>query len=192
VDDADDVTDDLVRPLLPIMLSKFALVTWPIIGQAIVADRKKAWQLQMTLGDAFAFDQVKKPMILHLPTDMLFAWCHAHPDVAPAFVAGIVNFLTHRNPAADAPEIDPVARRLLDEFGDRDDVLQALISNIHSFGWSGSRTHYYALYEKPLASLEKHPTAAVRRWAKKTLVSMSRSREDAQDEDDELKASWGE
>jgi hypothetical protein len=32
----------------------------------------------------------------------------------------------------------------------------------------------------------------VRRWAKKMLVAMQREFEAARDEDDELKASWGE
>jgi hypothetical protein len=192
VDDPNEVGQDYIRPLLPQMLSTFAHITWPNIGQAIVSDKRKEWRLQMTLDDSFAFDNVKKPMIVHLPQDMLFAWCHAHPDVAPAFVAGIVSVLTHRDRDAPPPDIDPLTRRLLDEFGDRDDVLRGLNSNIHSFGWSGSRTSYYQLYERPLKSLEKHPIGAVRRWAKKMLVAMQREFEAARDEDDELKASWGE
>lgn len=192
VEDPNEVGQEYIRPLLPVMLSKFAHIVWPIVGNAIVSDKQKQWRLQMTLGDSFAFDNVKRPMIAHLPQDMLFAWCHAHPDVAPAFVAGIASVLTHRDRDAAPPEFDPLTRRLLDEFGDRDDVLSAFVSNIHSFGWSGSRTGYYRLYEKPLQSLDKHPISAVRRWARKMLVAMQREFEAARDEDDELKASWGE
>jgi hypothetical protein len=192
VEDPKEVGQEYIRPLLPVMLSKFAHIVWPIVGNAIVSDKQKQWRLQMTLGDSFAFDNVKRPMIAHLPQDMLFAWCHAHPDVAPAFVAGIASVLTHRDSDAPPPELDPLTRRLLDEFGDRDDVLSAFVSNIHSFGWSVSRTGYYRLYEKPLQSLDKHPIGAVRRWARKMLVAMQREFEAARDEDDELKASWGE
>lgn len=192
VDDPNEVGQDYIRPLLPQLLKTFAHITWPIIGQAIVSDRQKEWRLQLTLGDSFAFDNVKKPMIVHLPEDMLFAWCHAHPEVAPAFVAGVVSVLTHRDREAPPPDLDPLARRLLDEFGEREDVLSALVSNMHSFGWSGSRTGYFKLYEQPLKSLGKHPIGAVRRWAKRMLVSMQREFEAARDEDDELRASWGE
>lgn len=192
VEDPNEIGQEYIRPLLPQMLRTFAHITWPIIGQAIVADKQKEWSLQLTLGDSYAFNNVKKPMIVHLPEDMLFAWCHAHPDVAPAFVAGIVSVLTHRDREAPPPELDPLTRRLLDEFGDNEDVLSALVSNMHSFGWSGSRTGYYQLYEQPLKSLGKHPIGAVRRWAKKMLVSMQRQFEEARDEDDELRASWGE
>ena len=192
VADPTGVGQDFIRPLLPDMLSKFSHIVWPIVGQAIVSDRLKGWELQLALGDCYAFDNSKRPTILHLPTDMLFAWCHAHPDVAPAFVAEVVNVLTHRDRNGEAPEIDPIARRLLDEFGDREDVLRALFSNMHSFGWSGPRTTYYALYEKPLASLAKHPIGAVRRWSKKVLASMQSEFNAAKDEDDEQKALWGE
>ncbi len=192
VEDPNEVGQEYIRPQLPRMLSVFAHITWPIIGHAIASDRQKEWRLQLTLGDSFSFDNVKRPMIAHLPADHLFAWCHAHPDVAPAFVAGIASVITHRDRDAPPPDLDPLTRRLLDEFGDREDVLSAINSNIHSFGWSGSRTSYYQLYEHPLKSLEKHPTGAVRRWAKKMLVAMQREFEAARDEDDERKASWGE
>ncbi len=192
VEDPNTLGQEYVRPQLPALLSTFAHIVWPIIGQAIVADKQKEWRLQLTLGDSFAFDNVKRPMVAHLPADMLFAWCHAHPDVAPAFVAGIVSVLTHRDRSEPPPELDPLTRRLLDEFGDRDDVLRALNSNIHSFGWSGSRTSYYELYDEPLKSLADHRIGSVRRWTKKMLVAMHREIDAVRDEDDELKASWGE
>jgi hypothetical protein len=192
VDDPNEAGQEYIRPQLPSMLSTFAHIVWPIIGHAIASDKQKEWRLQLTLGDAFAFDDVKHPMITHLPPDMLFAWCHAHPDVAPAFVAGIVSVLTHRDRNAPPPEFDPLTHRLLNEFGNRDDVLKALNSNIYSFGWSGPRASYYQLYEKALESLASHPIGAVRRWGKKMLVAMRREIDAARDEDDELKASWGE
>ena len=76
----------LVKAVLPIMLSNFAPIVWPMFGQAIVADRAQAWRIEHALGDMFAFDE-KNPAILKVPEDILFAWCHAHPNVAPAFVA---------------------------------------------------------------------------------------------------------
>jgi len=184
------VGQNFIRPLLPLMFSKFPHIVWPIVGHAIVSDRQKGWQLQLALGDSHAFDNAKRPMILHLPLDMLFAWCHAHPDAGPAFVAGIVSVLSHRDRNADAPNIDPITHRLLDEFGDREDVLRALVSNMHTFGWSGSRANYYALYEKPLESLGNHPIGAVRRWSKKMLASMRNQFNAAQEEDDEQRAFW--
>jgi hypothetical protein len=159
--------DNLIKPLLPSLLSGFPEIVWPLLGQAIVSDRKKAWHFEHALGDSFAFGSRQEPPILSLPENILFAWCHAHPEVGPAFVAVVAPVLTHRNPDAGQSEFHPITKRLLDEFGDREDVFRALVRNMHTFGWTGSRTRYYALYEPPLRGLENHPVGAVRRWAKK-------------------------
>jgi hypothetical protein len=115
--------DELIKPLLPRLLADFAEIVWPILGQGIVSGQMEAWRLQQVLGDSFTF-YVKKPSILQLPPDMLFAWCHAHPDSAPAFVASIVPVLTSRNPDDADRTLHPTMKRLLDEFGSRVDVLR--------------------------------------------------------------------
>ena len=121
---------------------------------------------------------------------MLFAWCHAHPDVGPAFVAAIAPTLTTRNPNAPVHQFHPLMKRLLDEFGDRDEVLRTLDRNLNTFGWMGSRSNYYALYEEPLRSLEHHPIGGVRRWAKRVWHGFSREIESVRNEDEERDANW--
>ena len=80
--------------------------------------------------------------------------------------------------------------RLLNEFGDRDDVRRYLTQNMHTFGWCGSLTTYYALYEEPLRSLLDHPIGSLRRWAKEAHVQMRKQVEAAKRDDDEQDAQW--
>jgi hypothetical protein len=143
-----------------------------------------AWRLEHALGDSFTFD-TKKPSILQLPADVLFAWCHAHPDAAPAFVAGLVPVLTNRDPDDADRALHPIMKRLLDEFGDRPDVVRALTRNMYAFGWTGSRTTYFALYDGPLRELDTHPLGSVRRWAKKTRGQLGHEIDEARNEDEE-------
>jgi DNA-binding transcriptional regulator YiaG len=182
---------DLIKPLMPRLLSDFPESVWPIIGQAIVSDRTKAWRIEHALGDRYSFGTEQRPSILRLPEDFLFSWCHAHPEQAPAFVASVAPVLTNRDPNMGHHEFHPLVRRLLDEFGDRENVLNELAANMHSFGWTGSRTTYYALYEQPLQALESHLIGAVRRWAKKMLAGFRRAIKDARNQDEERDASWG-
>lgn len=189
VANADDV-DGLVKPVLPILLTNFAPVIWPVLGRAIVADQGKAWRLQHLLGDSYSFADKKNPAILNVPEDILFAWCHANPDVGPAFLAQFVPILESQRAQPGGNKLHPITKRLLDEFGDRDDVLKRLVGNMYTFGWSGSRTTYYALYEEPLRSLENHPIGAVRRWAKTMLGHMLAEIQAAKTEDDEQQAEW--
>ena len=181
----------IMKPVISTLLSDFPEIAWPLIGQAIVSDRGQAWRLKYVfLGDQFSFKQEKNPAILSLPEETLFAWCHAHPDRAPAFVAAIVPILTtYRNDTSER-SLHPVMLQMIDEFGDRDDVLQAVSLNMGNFSWSGSVTNYFTLYLEPLRTLHDHPKWQVRRWAKAMLRHLDTRIEHARNEDDERDAEW--
>ena len=188
--DAPDDTEG-VRPILRTLLADFPEVVWPLIGQAIVSDRWRSHRLGLALGDSFSFGPRVNPPLLHLPEDTLFAWCHAHPDAAPAFAAGILPVLATPDGDEDGKTtLHPWLARILDEFGDREDVRDAIDRNANSFGWSGSETTYYARYEHPFAELTRHPRPTVSRWAKSMLRRLRASRERARDEDEEREAWW--
>ena len=183
--------DLLIKPLLPKLLSGFPEIAWPLIGQAIVSDQRRASRLRYVLGDPYSFGRKANPVILSLPEDTLFAWCDASPDSAPAFLAVTIPVLATQG--VDAPErtLHPVIARLLNEFGDRKDVLQAVESNIHTFGWSGSRTTYYAPYKEPLGKLLQHSKPEVRRWARIMLRQLDDVVANAREEDEEREALAG-
>lgn len=197
-----------IKPLLPLLLKEFPEIVWPLIGNAITSNPKAAWRFQHALGKGYSFGRrAGITPIQELSEDTLLAWCHANPEVAPAFLIRILPLLTNGQNTENGPIIgdaevtegshSPAAnqfadtvRRLIDEFGERDDVQQALVANMHTFGWSGSLTTYYELYEQPLASLHKHPKAAVRRWARKMSDSIARQIAQEQQSDDEQKAQY--
>ena len=192
VANVDGFNDDrLIKPLIPRLLSGFPEIAWPLIGQAIVSDARRASRLRYVLGDPYSFGRTANPAILSLPEDTLFAWCDACPDSAPAFLAVTIPVLTDQR--VDAPEgtLHPVIARLLGKFGDRKDVLQAVESNIHTFGWSGSRTTYYAPFKEPLGKLLQHPRPEVRRWAKIMLRQLDDVVANSHKEDEEREALAG-
>jgi len=81
-------------------------------------------------------------------------------------------------------------RRLLDEFGQRDDVLKALTQQ-HACLWlMGSVATYFALYERPLQELKSHPIGAVRRWAQATETRLREVIKSIHTEEDERNANW--
>ncbi|WP_445487870.1 type II TA system antitoxin MqsA family protein [Rhodopseudomonas sp. RCAM05734] len=187
--DPDGNARDLIKPLLPIMMKEFASVTWTPFGNAILQDRATAWRIEHALGDGLSFADPKNPAILSVPEDVLFAWAHANPETGPAFLARVFPALASR--AEDAERaFHPSMSRLLNEFGDRDDVRRYLTQNMHTFGWSGSLTTYYALYEEPLRSLFDHPIGSLRRWAKEAHTHIRKQVEAAKQDDDEKDAEW--
>ncbi len=175
-----------VRPLIRTLLSGFPEVVWPLIGQAIVSDPQAARRAELCLGDSPSFRRGQPP-ILDLPEDSLFAWCHAHPDAAPACAARIIPVLDPLEPVPDERSLHPVMARLLDEFGDRDDVLRAIELNVYNFGWWGSVTTYFQQYDRPLDTLTEHPRPEVRRWARSMLRQLHASIEQAGEEEEEAR-----
>ena len=180
----------LLQPVLPRILSDFPEVSWPIIGQAIVSDARRAWHLGLILGHSYSLPDRNAPPLLSLPEPTLVGWCHGNPDRAPAFVAEHVPVLTFGADATGKPSLHPVIVRLLDEFGDRDAVLQAVDTNIHNFGWRGSKTTYFERYQQPLQELLQHKRPKVRRWARAMLRRLDLQIDAARKQDEELEAQW--
>lgn len=167
------------------LLAGFPEVAWPCVGAAIVADREVAVGMELTLGTPFRRDQ--EPPILSLPVETLFSWCRAHPDSAPAFAAGILPVLSE---SGGEQALHPVLCRLLDEFGDREDVLWRIEGNIGTFSWVGSLADYYRRYLEPLGALTGHRVQAVRRWARRMSREVQARIDHARDHDAELDAEW--
>lgn len=185
--------EDLSASLLPVLLADFPEIVWPLLGQAIVrSDPAETWKLQHLLqGRQSIGGDDKRPPLLSLPTDTLFAWCEAHPDVAPAFVAEIAPFLAADGLQEDSAYVlDPIYRRLLDEFGHCKDVLDAASTNIRGFGWSGSLTTYYARYIPVVDSLCHHARPQVVRWARRTVAELRRHIDRARHDDEEQAVQW--
>ena len=73
------------------------------------------------------------------------------------FAAKCVPILSTKGDDADGALLHPVICRLLDEFGERDDLRLALESNIHTYGWSGSSADHYTRFQEPFERLRTHP-----------------------------------
>ena len=182
------INDRFIQPLIPRLLSDFPEISWSLIGQAIVSDRKRAWQLEFVLGSSLSFDDEANPAILRLPEEVLFAWCHAHPDTAPAFAAAVLPVLALQPTQSPQHGLHPATARLLDSFGDRQPVLDALARNICTFGWTGSVVPYFARYEEPLQALFDHHQVKVRLWARRMLNQVRSEMDRYRKADDEFEA----
>ena len=156
----------------------FPEVVWPRIGAAIIAD---------PVGLAWAMNPLDdESLIESLPVATLFSWCHAHPDAAPAFAARLLPVLK----PGEEQALHPTLSKLIDDFGERKDVLDGITSNIGTCGWGGSMTGYYRQFLAPVRALEHHPIAAVRRWTARTTRWLEANIERARDHDAEQDARW--
>ena len=181
---------DLLSQLLPDLLSNFPEISWPMIGQHILNPTSSGWRLRYLIcnGSPLYRRRDSKSPLLSLPHDALFAWCEANPEKAPSCAAQIIPVLTSPTSGEDLPKLHPIVLRLLDEFGDREDVLRGLDTNIHSFTWMGSITSYFSQFLHPLSALFTHPVPRVARWAKRMHRRLKNEIVQAKDHDDEYDA----
>ena len=191
-DDVSSHTVDLLSPVLPLLLSKFPEISWPLIGQQIVGDTVAAWRLrEHVAGTISGHRPASEPPIMSLPPDTLVAWCSAYPEEAPACAARVLPILATGDGGDDEMVLHPLFKRLLDQFGDREDVLEATLENIHTFGWTGSLTTYFGQYLRPLESLRNHSLARVARWANRTIRQLGQEIERTRNREEEREAGWG-
>lgn len=187
---AEDLTYDgerMIAQVLPNLLSNFAEIVWPLISNVLMEDGdcswedgRRSWRVSMILrGEPFTGNNPKP--ILNLPENILFGWCHANPKIGPAFIAQTFPLLKEHDQEIASEEFHPAIKRLLDEFGEREDILAALSANISAFSGWGSEADHLARYIEPLRSIENHDKGTVQRWAKKMLKHVEQYSQDRQE-----------
>lgn len=155
--------------LLPTLLKQFPDITWQFIGAAILAERSPVRYFEHVMRGSLRSQLERSPVITLLPEETLLAWCRANPGGAPAFAAATLPVLAAAEDGTAKPEFHPTLKRVIDEFGDREGVLEAVGGNMLTFTWGGSEEPRLRLYRAPLESLRNHKTPAVSRWAESEL-----------------------
>lgn len=169
--------------VLTIMLSDFPEIVWPLLGGMIVTSPRLASRMTYVLGLSYNSRRNQDPAILDLPEDTLFAWCDANKNTAPAFVAECLPVLSLTGNHSDGFCLHSTTLRLINEFGELENVQRALETNIRRYSGVRSVAAYYARFLAPLNLLLDHPKLEVRRWAEemcgqtKRLVNNERIRE---------------
>ena len=183
---------ELIRTVLPLLLSDFTEIVWPMLGQAIAADPEQRDCFRDIL-ESRPYEATEPPPILSLPEEVLFAWCHEHPDCAPAFAASVVPVLATGRGDPSGRALHPILSRLINEFGERKDMQKEIANNIHlhCFSGSGPSDQRYELFLALLEPLHgRHPKEPVRRWARDTLRSLRKHAEADRRRTAEREAQW--
>ena len=199
------------RRLLPALLSGLAETAWPLIGRAIAENGSKMSKMQhflMMLGHEAP--QGNDAPILSLAENTLFGWCHANPEIGPVFAAKAlpvteklyetksyeighvlgeaIEKLRDGEKKITDDGIHPRTRRLLDEFGERGDVLDALESNIRDF--CGMYRNRIILFREPLRSIAYHDKGPVRRRVGKMMREIDERTEEIRGQDKDRGIEW--
>ena len=157
------VPNDVTRVLGSVLEAKPEAV-WPIIGQLMLDDPYSSFRLSISASMSTRFagtDGGGHLLTSSVPDYNLETWMLSEGPEAAAIIARITKVFE----AKDPPIWTPLAKWIMDEFGDREKVLTELSANLGSFGSVGSRVPYYERRVNLMKQLEDHPEPLVRQWA---------------------------
>lgn len=120
------------------------------------------YQVKDELGSGYGFG---RGPLFDVNETKLHQLCFTHPDVAPSRLAAMI-------PCFDNDSDNCFSKWfiwLLDNFGDKKEVLDALHANLGTFFWTGSTIYYYNRNISSFEKLLNHQRSEVRNWAERCL-----------------------
>ena len=114
-----------------------------------------------------SFNQRQVSPLNYLEIEQIKEWCKTNPNKIPAF-------LTKNMPLFSGQSWSPFAKFLLDEYGDKADVIDALSTNLGQFSWTGRLSDYFEQTKKLVEQLIDHKHKNVRDFAEREISHLDK------------------
>ena len=179
-----DFLHDNFEGIYSSLLLNYKDVIWDDFEKAFVSDDYKIFwfQIRNEVGSGFGFGE--GPMFLG-NEERIKAMCQKYPDEAPVKLAGIVPVFTKN--VDEVNSFAPLFLWLLENFGDKKEVLQNLHANMHSFSWTGSPIGLYATMKRCLENINVALSPLVSSWVEKCKKELDQEIQAERSQDDYMK-----
>ena len=154
-----------LEKLYGILVTKYFDQIWDDLSEALLSDGEDYfvyYQLQHLLGSQIGGVSNQIGILFLGKIERIFDWCKKYPEKAPARLASMV-------PIFEGEGFHPITKRFIDEFGENQEVVDNLGSNMGSFSWVGSIIPLLESKRKLFETLINHPKNIVSDWAKKNI-----------------------
>ncbi|WP_312905900.1 MULTISPECIES: hypothetical protein [Sphingobacterium] len=158
--------DPNIQRIYEILMKTHFDRVWPDLANALLStddDYCKFYGLKYFLGSFIGGIGRNVGVLFDGKIDTIFEWCKANRDLAPSRIAELVPiFDTDRSKGA---KWHPVSLQLLNDFGDIQQVLDHLGSNMGSYSCTGSIVPYLESKVGLFRQISDHKIDLVRQWA---------------------------
>ena len=158
-----------VQDIYEILMKSYFRVVWADIGDALIAKDEnyiKFYGLKNILGSTIGGIGRSVGVLFEGDIDTIFTWANNYATIAPTRLAELVPIFATKIGQENA-HWHPISKRLIDTFGERDEVLNNLDANMGTFSWTGSTVPYYQAQLELMKGLLDHPKSEVEAWAKR-------------------------
>lgn len=139
---------------------------WSDLSRALLAnddDYVKFYGLKHILGSHIGGVGRSVGILFDGDIELIFEWCSSNQPLAPARLAELVPIYGNNN--NDYSTWHPIAKRLIDEYGNIEDVLRNLSANMGTYSWVGSMVPLLEAKKELFMSIENHNIRLVAEWA---------------------------
>lgn len=173
-----------VGNVVTVLLDKYFNIVWEDFGEGIIGNHLTYSHLSYiidTLDSGFV-NEVKTIFNNPIHNRIIFNWCKRNYPKAPERIANMMPLNITKD---NIITWHPFSRLMIDEFGESEQFLNYLSSNMGTFGAVGSRIPYFTTQKILLEDLLNHKFQTVKDWANERLkyIEIKIKRERINDEE---------
>ena len=156
--------DYTLRDLYVVLVAKYFRNIWQDLSKALLSDNTSLFYLR--LKDLLGVSAINENPVLFKRdhTDEFLLWCEKNPTMAPQRLVDLMPVIT------DNKVFTPLLLKILDKYGNQEDVLIALENNLRTFAVIGSAIPLFENQISMLSTLTTHSNSKVREWANKQIA----------------------
>ncbi|MFV8332006.1 hypothetical protein [Flavobacterium sp. GSP14] len=158
--------DHNIQRIYDILMKSHFNSIWKELSTALLSieeDYIKFYGLKHILGSHIGGVGRSVGVLFDGDIDSIFRWCEKNKPLAPSRLAELTPIFENDN--VDYTNWHPIARRLIDEYGNIKEVLSHLSSNMGTYSWSGSVVPFLESKKELFKQLSNHKIESVREWA---------------------------
>jgi len=163
--------DHDVQNIYEVLLTKHFRTIWNDLSNALLSENEnyiKFYGLKHILGSHIGGVFSKVGVLFKVDNiDAIFAWCENNKPLAPIRLAELVPIFGNNND--DYSSWHSITKRLIDGFGDNENVLKSLSVNMGNYFWTGSIVPLLKAEKELFESLLNHKFDTVANWAKRNI-----------------------
>jgi len=176
-----------VKDIYDILIKTHFQTIWDDLSEALMAkddDYIKFYGLKHIIGSRIGGIGRSVGILFNGDIELIFEWCTSNKPLAPSRIAELVPIYGEDNNLYSTWH--PTAKRLIDKFGDIEDVLSHLSSNMGTYSWSGSVVPLLEAKKELFKSIENHQIQLVSEWATKYLSYADEQIRQEKNKDEEM------
>ncbi|BFM44267.1 hypothetical protein CFS9_29080 [Flavobacterium sp. CFS9] len=179
--------DNQVQKIYEILIEKYFDAIWDELSVNLIAinDNYSKFQgLKYILGSHIGGVGRTTGLLFNGNIDIIFDWAQQNKDIAPERLAQLIPIYADDN--TNYNSLNPLAIKLLDNFGNIEQVIRSFSSNMGSYSWTGSIVPLLKAKKEIFMYLSNHKFETVRSWANMRLSYIDKEIENEKNRDEEM------